>query len=207
MPRTIDPTTKAALIKTIGVISAALIAAVAAIATTRGLPSGSGQTLKFPVSLDARCPPSGWMGDGAQGRRLLTITAVPMDVLGQPKMASKFEYRAGPDGWAGVYWQCPDGNWGHQPGLNLTGARAISFLARGERGTEIVEFKAGGIRGTFSDTYETSLGKVALAREWKDYRIDVSGLNLTSAIGPFAWSAPAGEGGLLVFYLAQIEIQ
>jgi hypothetical protein len=59
---------------------------------------------------------------------------------GKDTIETRIEYKQGPEkGWAGLYWQHPDNNWGDEPGVDLTGAKRISFYARGERGGEIVE--------------------------------------------------------------------
>lgn len=165
------------------------------------------KTLFEGFVLDSRFFPSGWMGDGKYGTRYLSVQPVSTDVYGEQKMALRIVYSFGPEGWAGLYWQYPDGNWGEQPGLSLIGARQISFLARGTAGGEVVEFKAGGIRGHFSDSFEKSLGKVALTQDWKTYRIDLEGEDLGSVIGGFAWSAPATPNTPLSFWLADLQVR
>lgn len=60
-----------------------------------------------------------------------------------------------PQGWAGVVWQSPAGDWGDKPGgWNLSGAERLSFWARGARGGEIVKFEFGllGKDKRFSDS-------------------------------------------------------
>lgn len=160
-----------------------------------------------PFVLDSRFFPSGWMGDGKYGEKHLTLESVSSDVNGEQKIALRVEYLPGPEGWAGVYWQHPDGNWGGQPGLSLVGAREIVFLARGVNGGEVVEFKSGGIRGQYSDSFEKSLGKMSLTKEWKTYRIDLQGEALSNVIGAFAWVAPATEGQPLSFWLADLQVR
>ena len=44
----------------------------------------------------------------------------------------------GSQGWGGVVWQSPAGDWGDRPGgYDLTGAKRISFWARGDEGDEV----------------------------------------------------------------------
>lgn len=160
----------------------------------------------LPFALDARFFPSGWMGDGKLGKKYLMLEFMSADVNGETRMVTRIDYSPGPDGWAGIYWQTPDGNWGTQPGVNLTGASAISFLAHGEVGGEVVEFKSGGIRGQYSDSYERSIGKVSLQRRWVAYQIPLGSENLSSVIGAFAWSAPAAAKPIR-FYLANLEVR
>jgi hypothetical protein len=161
----------------------------------------------FPMALDSRFFASGWMGDGESGTEYLMLESVDANVAGNPQTATHFTYARGPQGWAGVYWQYPDKNWGTQPGINLTGASRVTFWARGQNGGEIVEFKAGGIRGQYEDSFEKSLGRMALTDEWQMYVIDLSGLDLTSVLGAFAWAAPAPDEGTLSFYVAGLIIE
>lgn len=127
------------------------------------------------------------------------------------------------DEWMGVYWQHPEDNWGEYPGLNLTGARNLTFWARGERGNEAVEFCFAGIDCTradgdqpnqkpvcsFIDSAEKITGgTIILTRDWKQYTIDLQGRDLSSVIGGFCWIASAlpNPSGC-VFYLDDIDIQ
>lgn len=172
---------------------------------------GAGIPIKtsLPFPLETQFFPSGWMGDGESGKTYMSMNRKQMLVNGKSTIVSEFHYRKGPKGWAGIYWQYPDGNWGELPGKSLVGARAISFNARGERGGELVELKSGGIRGKrYQDSFEKSLGVVVLDKNWQSYVINLSQEDLSSVIGAFAWSASAADNqGDLHFYLADIDIQ
>jgi len=176
--------------------------------TTFGV-SSSRRVRQFPFPLTSEYFPSGWMGDGEQGEKYLSVTKVSVDVAGQNKIATKIVYRPGRSSkrWAGVYWQHPDKNWGQRPGLDLTGAREIAFQARGERGGEVVEFISGGIEGKYPDRFKKSLGDVALTTTWKEFRIDLRNLDLKNVVGALAWSAAAPETGDLVFYIVDMQIR
>lgn len=212
MPRKVSVGVKAAIIVTVGTVVAALIGLVSTekpaepFSPTQKV-DGADSQLRLPMALDSRCFPSGWMGDGQTGKTYLTLEHVRADVNGSVKTAIRFDYKAGPTGWAGLYWQCPDGNWGTVKGIPLLGARAITFVARGDKGGEIVEFKAGGTRGAFPDSFEVSLGKISLAPTWTEYRLDLTGRDLSNVAGAFAWSAPAPPTGRLSFYVADIQVQ
>jgi hypothetical protein len=128
----------------------------------------------------------------------------------------RISYQPGSLGWAGIYFlrtdaQHPQGDWGDGPGYNLSGATMLTFWARGEQGGERVEFKAGGVDSPgkpYRDTFEKSLGVVTLSQEWQQFSIDLSGLNLSDAIGPFAWVATkANNPGGLTFYLSEITYE
>ena len=47
-------------------------------------------------------------------------------------------------GWGGVVWQSPANDWGDRGGgYDLTGAKKLTFWARGEAGGEVVSFQFG----------------------------------------------------------------
>jgi hypothetical protein len=165
--------------------------------------------VSLPFPLESQFFLSGWIGDGESGTAYVSIVRKTMPVNGTSKVALEIRYRQGPKGWAGIYWQYPNGNWGDEPGKSLVGARAISFSARGDRGGELVEFKSGGLRDKrYRDSFEKSLGVVVLSDHWTQFVIDLSNVDLSSVIGSFAWSASAAENrGDLHFYLADLEVR
>lgn len=168
------------------------------------------QKEQLPFALDTKFYPSGWMGDGQDGERYVSYRRRPGSINNQSTTVIQLSYRRGPRGWAGIYWQFPDGNWGSQPGRNLIGAKKITFLAKGNRGGEIVEFKSGGIREQrHKDSYEVSLGKIALNQQWSPYSIDLSKSDLSSVIGAFAWVVSAGdnEAGEITTYIAELKVE
>lgn len=152
--------------------------------------------------------PSGWMGDyGA-----IKVDPAWKNEPHSGKSCIKWTYTGEiPQGagWAGVYWQNPANNWGRvDGGFNLSGAKKLTFWARGEKGGEIVEFKMGGINGEFADSDSNSTGRVELTKEWKQYSIDLAGLDLSYISGGFVWVAskidnPDG----FVFYLDDIRYE
>jgi len=89
--------------------------------------------------------------------------------------------------WAGVYWQEPDFNFGNIPnvGFNLKGARKISFWARGEKGGERIDVKAGGIKGDYPDSFDMPLKTLDLTKFWKKFTIPVTDKDLSYVIGGF----------------------
>lgn len=165
---------------------------------------------KLPFYLDTQFIPSGWMGDGKQGTTYVSLSSVSVDFNGTGKVVTKFEYRPGPEGWAGVYWQYPDGNWGDEPGKSLIGAKEITFWARGENGDEIVEFKAGGISGKqYEDTLDVSLGKIQLSTDWQKYVINLSDQDLSNVVGAFACNIVASDNGSqnVTIYIADLQVK
>jgi hypothetical protein len=134
--------------------------------------------------------PSGWMGDYGDIRMNLVSTDKPL----RGNSCIKLEYNAAMSqgaGWIGVYWQQPANNWGEKDGgYNLTGAKRLSFWARGAPGGEkISEFKVGGIIGEFSDSDSASIGPVELKKDWTKYTIDLRNKDLKNIIGGFCFVA------------------
>jgi len=157
----------------------------------------SKSSLSFPVNVDKHFHPSGWMGDGEHGTTYITFLRSDSFI--------KISYKFGPKGWAGICWQYPHNNWGDHAGHNLISAKRVRFLAKGEKGNEIVEFKAGGIRGKkYEDSFEKSLEKVQLSVEWTRYEINLTDQDLSNVIGAFAWLvSKEGNQSVITFYLRE----
>ena len=74
--------------------------------------------------------------------------------------------------WGGVVWQDPPGDWGDQAGgWNLSGAKQLTFWARGEKGGEEVSFRFGllGSDKPHADSDNGGLEQIKLTEEWKRY--------------------------------------
>lgn len=161
--------------------------------------------LKAPFCIDGNFYPSGFMGDGEEGAKRIQLNAQWKDNC-HTTPCMRMSYEPGSKGWAGVYWQYPDGNWGGEPGRELKGVKKLEFWARGEKGGELVSFKVGGIdKKKYKDSLEKSLGPIELTTEWKQFEIDLGDADTSSVIGPFAWIASKdGNPGGLTFYLDDI---
>ena len=90
--------------------------------------------------------PSGWMGDGQQGNENVTVDTGCTDSPHSPPTCSRWTYVPGTMSWVAIAWQYPEINWGGSPGKDLRAGQftKVSFWARGRKGGEIVQFKAGG---------------------------------------------------------------
>jgi hypothetical protein len=111
--------------------------------------------------------------------------------------------------WAGIVWQNPPNDWGDEPGgWDITGAKKLSFWARGEAGGELVEFKLGilGRNKDFPDSGKASLGRVKLSSTWQKYEIPLEGKDLTCIKTGFVWSL-AGRKEPITFYLDDIRYE
>jgi hypothetical protein len=161
--------------------------------------------------------PSGFMGDcgdikidenctntPAKGTTCIKVTYTP-----KGKGPNECGYTP-PCKWAGVYWLNPANNWATVPksGFDLRGYSVLKFFAKTQKPCEI-EFKMGGVTGTYGDSQRTALGvKVKLTGIWKEYSISLTGANLSYIIGGFCfatnWSSCPNE---TVFYLDEIKFE
>lgn len=111
--------------------------------------------------------------------------------------------------WAGVAWQDPPNNWGDSPGgYDITGAAKLRFWARGENGSERVEFKMGilGPGKKYSDSARATTGRVRLTTQWQKYEISLVGKNLRHIVSGFVWVVEGGASPV-VFYLDDIAYE
>lgn len=165
---------------------------------------------KLPLSIysDKGAPtlyaPAGWMGNTA---------AITMDEAWNKAPHSgttcvKFTF--GPsESWGGVVWQSPAEDWGDKPGgANATGAKKLTFWAKGDFGGETVSFKYGilGKDKKFSDSSTGELPDVALTSTWKKYEIPVEGKDLSRVKTGFVWTV-ANARKKMTFYIDDIQFE
>lgn len=146
--------------------------------------------------------PAGYMGNAGA----ITMDNAFMDSSRTGKTCLKVTYKAA-DNWGGVAWQSPANDWGDHPGgWDLTGAKALTFRARGASGGEVVTFQFGllGKDKTYPDTATGKLDKVTLTKEWKSYTLDLKGMDLSRIKTGFCWTL-AATGYPVTFYLDDIR--
>jgi hypothetical protein len=147
--------------------------------------------------------PSGWMGK-------TDAIAVDPNCKTNPHSGAtcmKLEFKSA-DNFGGVVWQDPADDWGDKPGgHDLTGAKRLTFWARGDKGGEKVEFKFG-ILGSDQKFPDSASGSttVELTTEWKRYTIDLEGKDLKQIKTGFCWVV-AGQGAPITFYLDDIQYE
>jgi len=147
--------------------------------------------------------PSGWMGDAKSIKLDLKCEEHPH----AGKTCIRVDFTEG-KGWGGVVWQSPGGDWGGRAGgLDLTGARKLTFWARGQKGGEEVSFELGliGHDKRFFDTANGKL-KATLTADWKQYSIDLSGKDLSRIKTGFSWTV-AASGEPITFFLDDIQYE
>ena len=178
--------------------------------TDAGTGSGTdaGTTVTLPLAVDGTWIPSGYMGAPGETANIKDEPLCP-----EPRPAGgrgtchRFTWSPGSgQGWAGVYWQYPENNWGSMDGFRLpAGARAVSFLAWGASGGEVVDFFVG-IADATADGFQQKLAAVALTATPKQYTIQVSRADQSLVVGGFGWAAGAGDKTTpVVFYVDDIH--
>jgi len=110
------------------------------------------------------------------------------------------------DDWGGVVWQHPADDWGDKPGgFDLTGAKELTFWARGSSGGERITFGMGVI-GDDKPFYDTCKNErqFLLTEKWKEYSIDLEGEDLQRIKSGFFFSL-TGQGKPVEFFLDSVE--
>lgn len=147
--------------------------------------------------------PAGWMGNPSAIKYDGNCTTHPRKGNSN---CLKIQYTSS-SGWGGIAWQNPANNWGDQSGgFNLTGAKTLSFWARGKKAGQVVTFGFGLI-GSNKKYHDTAKGKrnVTLTTHWKKYSISLKGKDLKRIVVGFFWTAAAANGKPFTFYLDKIE--
>lgn len=143
---------------------------------------------------------TGYMGDAANLKADLHCRETPAS--GETCLRIRYD---GSD-WAGLFWQDPVNDWNNAPGgYNLTGARKLTFKARGAKGGEQVNFQFGLGNGAYPDSDGAKLENVALTTGWRTYTIDLKGRKLDCIKTGFGFSF--GGQGPLVFDLDDIRYE
>ena len=167
----------------------------------------------LPVTVSDYYIPGGYMGDGSLPGTAITISLMNCKQP-RPSGASgdcyRTTYTPGSLGWAGVYWQYPERNWGASPGKRIeAGASKVTFYAAGLNGGETLDFLAGGIDDVhllYRDAFKVTK-HVTLTTTLTHYEIDISGRTYDAGvIGAFAWTFDThGSRTPMEFYLDTIR--
>ena len=119
--------------------------------------------------------PSGWMGD--YGDLKFNDQAMESPYSGTTSIEITYSAkRTQGQGWAGIYWQSSQNNWGtRDSGYDLSDFNKLVFWARGENGGEVITIaKVGGItlnqatgeRYPFADSTDVEIGAIRLTKDW-----------------------------------------
>lgn len=172
--------------------------------------------------------PTGYMGDSSSFK----FDPYCREAVYKGKSCIKVTYNLDPGqtyGWVGLYWQYPPNNWANIPkAYDLSGARKLTFWARGQRGGEVIsKFQVGGITGKYRDSGVASIGPVTLSKRWKKYTIGLKNMDnpiivsyedkqcwpfmhpLVRIIGGFCWATnlKVNDNEGIIFYLDEIKFE
>ncbi len=179
-------------------------------AATANLPllvKGEAKT-RFPVSVyedgfeNMPWAPSGWMG----GVESLTVDGESVDNPHDGATCIRMRYE-GKFGWVGVAWQHPPNNWGDQDGgIDMSGATALEFWARGAYGGEKIDFGVGLLESDreYPDSGIKKVEGVILTREWTRYTVPLKNVDLSSIKTGFFVSM-TGRSSPVTIYLDSIR--
>jgi len=153
--------------------------------------------------------PTGWMGN----HKSLKLDPECRQAPHSGETCLQVRYEA-PDNWVGVVWQHPAQDWGDRPGgWNLSGAKKLTFWARGDAGGEVVSIqfgllatKPGQPAKKFPDSATGKLEKLALTRDWKMFEFDLQGLDLSRIKTGFSFVL-TGQAQPVVLYLDDIRYE
>lgn len=163
--------------------------------------------LPEPYSITGNFFPSGWLGDAERGSIFVTYdpnyNVNPHS--GNTCIRISYSKDKNGQGWAGIYWQYPENNWGEQRGKNLAERRytKITFYARSDQEGQRATFKSGGINKTFSDSFAMQSITVELTPLWRQFSIPLKNADLSNVIGAFGWSSDAS----VTVYLDDIQFE
>lgn len=160
----------------------------------------------IPFAVDSYFVPSGYMGDGETSGALLDDASCPMRAGEKKGLCHHITWKPGAKGWAGIYWQYPDGNWGAAEGRDISpGATRVSFWAWGKTGGEKVNFLVG-IQE--ADGFHVESGDITLTTQPTQYFVKLAGAQYTKVVGGFGWSSGTSDGSTpVVFHVDDIQWQ
>lgn len=159
--------------------------------------------------------PSGFMPDAQD----LTLAANSKESFYSGEYSTKITYTNNSGrGWAGIYWQSSENNWGQYPGHDLRGYDKVKFKIRGTSNGVNIKFKVGGIgyggncnllppnpQKPYPDSTCIDFGPITLTTNWQEYTIPLSG-DLSNINGGFAiiFEAVSGSTSNATVYLDDI---
>ena len=147
--------------------------------------------------------PTGWMGKTVAMELNENYTDDPLS----DDKHFRFQYKAH-DGWGGIVWQHPPNDWGDQPGgFDLSGAKKLTFRARGEQGGEVITISMG-IISRDKPHYDSAKAeqKFTLSKDWRTYSIDLAGKNLSRIKSGFCIVA-SGQGKPFAIQLDDVKYE
>jgi hypothetical protein len=150
----------------------------------------------------------------ASGQEMLRIDLADRTWPASGATAIRIDIALAAVGWCGIGVASNAGYWGDRPGegFDLRRARALAFRARGASGGERIRVKAA-VAGDqpFGDSAPLPIdsGWLQLSSDWREYRIETDGRNLSRVITPFMLIAndKHNPSGQLTVFLDDIRYQ
>ncbi len=153
--------------------------------------------------------PGGWMGDYNN----LGLDICYTSEQNWPQTAIQITYDPDADsveGWSGMYWLEPDGNWGIEPdaGYDLSVYQQLIFEARANRPDTEIKFFVGGVAYdeegellNYPSSIQDSVfvqesdadGFISLSEDWQEYHINLEGQPMSYVIDGFGWATEQGR--------------
>ncbi|MEL6613845.1 MAG: tetratricopeptide repeat protein, partial [Bacteroidota bacterium] len=140
--------------------------------------------------------PSGVMGEVEKVRHDLFSTDTPYE--GQ----TCFKWHVDPgETWAAIAWLEPENDWGERPGgYDLTGAKEITFVARGAQGGETLVIGMGIVdAGAYPDTLRERVG-IELTRQWQRFTFSLEGSDLSTVRAGFVIESKLTDDAQTVYF-------
>jgi hypothetical protein len=174
--------------------------------------------LALPMTVSDHYAPTGGMGDavvagsvtiGTDGAACAAAPAAALKGVCYTITYKPQPIAAGANAtWAGFYWQYPDNNWGAvQPLTIATGAKDVSFYAKGMAGGESITFEAGGIMGPgmpFFDGFGVNQ-TYKLTTAWTKYTLPMTGMTYAGGVlGGFGWVASVPNTNTVTFFVTGV---
>ncbi|MFH1062048.1 MAG: hypothetical protein V1747_04090, partial [Candidatus Omnitrophota bacterium] len=114
------------------------------------------------------------------------------------------------EGWGGAYWQTPQGLYipEREARFDLSQAQRLIVWGRGEKGNEKILIKVGGLGGKLSDSDTKTSEVIILSKDWQEFIIDLSDMDLSYIGGIFCWIAEkqSNPDGC-IFYLDNVRYE
>ncbi|MCF7870549.1 MAG: hypothetical protein K9L95_01155 [Candidatus Omnitrophica bacterium] len=177
-----------------------LLGAFLILILSAGAQNAACETENFYIYADKNSPknhfiPSGWMGD--TNDLAFNDQATEEALSGGTSIKLTYDPEKGQgQGWAGIYWQSAQNNWGtRDSGYDLSKYNKLVFSAKGAEGGEVITgVKVGGLTTIgstgepvpYPDTTNTESGPIRVTDSWQEYQVNLADQDLSYINGGLA---------------------